>query len=357
MKMPTRRCCAYLDRADAALRENPDKAEILADLEQAIADKCARFLGPGKTVVLKSEIDQIIVEMGPVEGGERSPAGQSDEPRGTADQAKPEAGAPKRLYRIKEGAMIAGVCAGLAAYFHMDVTLVRVLFVIGTFITSGAAILAYFVMMMVIPEANTSGEHAAAYGLPFNAQEIVDRATKFAKGNQAWRRQWRRKQRQFRREWQREWRSALDDQPRWRADDIPGAIFVGAMVPIFFVINAALFVAFWFAIYSLATTGVILGWTIPAGMPFWVAVADPLRPLHHHHLPALSRAASVVSRLRTLPGVRDLEWPDLAHRGRSPALVWLATSNGDSRLRSEPSGDVARHLGKPAGALRPEAST
>ena len=54
-------------------------------------------------------------------------------------------------------------------------------------------------------------------------------------------------------------------------DDIPGAIFVGAMVPIFFVINAALFVAFWVAIYSLATTGAILGWTIPPGMPFWVA--------------------------------------------------------------------------------------
>ena len=32
---------AYLGRAEAQLHDNPDRAEILADLEQAIADKCA----------------------------------------------------------------------------------------------------------------------------------------------------------------------------------------------------------------------------------------------------------------------------------------------------------------------------
>ena len=32
---------AYLERARATLADNPDKAEIIRDLEQAIADKCA----------------------------------------------------------------------------------------------------------------------------------------------------------------------------------------------------------------------------------------------------------------------------------------------------------------------------
>src|SRR5262249_48718950 len=36
---------AYLDRAERQLRDNPDRAEILADLEQAIAEKCLRYLG------------------------------------------------------------------------------------------------------------------------------------------------------------------------------------------------------------------------------------------------------------------------------------------------------------------------
>ena len=35
----------YLASAERALASNPDRAEIMADLEQAIADKCQKFLG------------------------------------------------------------------------------------------------------------------------------------------------------------------------------------------------------------------------------------------------------------------------------------------------------------------------
>src|SRR5215813_12102691 len=45
----------YLAGAETQLKDNPDRAEILADLEQAIADKCRRFLGPTKTVVTETE--------------------------------------------------------------------------------------------------------------------------------------------------------------------------------------------------------------------------------------------------------------------------------------------------------------
>ena len=46
----------YLAGAETALAANPDRAEIMADLEQAIAEKCQRFLGPHKAVVSASEI-------------------------------------------------------------------------------------------------------------------------------------------------------------------------------------------------------------------------------------------------------------------------------------------------------------
>ena len=55
---------AYLESADRQLRDNPDRAEIVADLEQAIADKCAGFLGPHKSVVTTAEVDRIIRDMG-----------------------------------------------------------------------------------------------------------------------------------------------------------------------------------------------------------------------------------------------------------------------------------------------------
>src|SRR6185437_15181927 len=59
---------AYLQVAEQRLAGNPDQLEILADLEQAIADKCLRYLGPHKNVVNAEEVAAVLREMGPVDG-------------------------------------------------------------------------------------------------------------------------------------------------------------------------------------------------------------------------------------------------------------------------------------------------
>ncbi len=58
----------------------------------------------------------------------------------------------KKLVRSREGRVIAGVCAGLADYFGMDVTVVRVIVAAIAVITGGTGVLAYFVAWAVIPE-------------------------------------------------------------------------------------------------------------------------------------------------------------------------------------------------------------
>src|SRR5204863_9803700 len=104
--------CRYLDTAQTQLKDNPDRAEILSDLEQAIAEKCRNFLNPQKTVVTTLEIDQIIKEMGPVDGdaGASEFKGFGAASANAARDRKP----PKRLFRIREGKQIEGVCMGLA---------------------------------------------------------------------------------------------------------------------------------------------------------------------------------------------------------------------------------------------------
>src|SRR5215510_4295346 len=67
---------AYLERAEARLADSPDRAEVMADLEQAIGEKCRTTLGPHKTVVSSLEISKIIEEMGPVESPDQK-AGES----------------------------------------------------------------------------------------------------------------------------------------------------------------------------------------------------------------------------------------------------------------------------------------
>jgi phage shock protein PspC (stress-responsive transcriptional regulator) len=270
---------AYLERAQAQLKENPDKAEIVADLEQAIADKCAHFLRPHKNVLSLAEIEDVLKQMGPVQ----TDGAQASESAAAHEQPHAAASSwdtPKRLYQIREGAMLSGVCTGIAAYFNIDVTIVRILFVVLALLTGGIWLLVYIAMMLVIPFANTDEERAAAAGAPFNAQEVIDRAKKHYgefKNHKEWRRHWR----QQRREWRRKWH----DGAYWWAHNLQrnvhqfstpsgyGAQLVaGLLIPILAILSALVFILWIVAIVQLATSGSIFGWAIPASMPLWVSI-------------------------------------------------------------------------------------
>lgn len=169
---------AYLAEAAARLGGNPDALEIVRDLEQSIAEKCQRLLGPGKNVVTTAEIEQILREVGPVDSTAGSyhvpPAGTS-----TAHQ-------PKRLYQIREGAIVSGVANGLAAYFNLDPTIVRVAWVMAAVFEMmrgdrppAMTIGFYGLLMFVVPYAKTLEQRAAAQGaaqsLPYKLQHAVER--------------------------------------------------------------------------------------------------------------------------------------------------------------------------------------
>ena len=187
---------AYLERAESRLKDSPDRAEVMADLEQAISEKCRATLGPHKTVVNTNEVERIIAEMGPVESADEK---AESEASGEAAGAGASTFTPpprKRLFQIREGAMWMGVCNGIAAYLNVDVTWVRIAFVVLTIFSSGLWFVVYLVLMFVVPVANTAEDRAAAFGMPFNTEELISRAKKnfeeFAQTHR-WRREWRRR--------------------------------------------------------------------------------------------------------------------------------------------------------------------
>lgn len=57
-----------------------------------------------------------------------------------------------RLRRSNTDKMISGVCGGIARYLGWDSTLVRVLFVVLTFLGWGAPIILYFILALVMPD-------------------------------------------------------------------------------------------------------------------------------------------------------------------------------------------------------------
>ena len=59
--------------------------------------------------------------------------------------------ARKRLVRPRAGRKAAGVCMGIAEYFDLDITLVRLVWLIASFMT-GIGLLAYPIAWIVIPE-------------------------------------------------------------------------------------------------------------------------------------------------------------------------------------------------------------
>jgi phage shock protein PspC (stress-responsive transcriptional regulator) len=271
---------AYLDEAARLLADDPDCREILADLEQAIGDRGARLLGAGQNVISAAQMRRILDEMGPVETGE--PAGPDASAAGAASDDGPAprgSAGPKRLYLIEEGAMVAGVCNGLAAYFGLDPTIVRLIFVGLLVLSTGFFGIAYLLLMFVVPTARTAEERAAARGLPFNAQELVDQAKQHYAGLKDSHQRWRAKRRrsQERAFWQPKERRAREEaqsRPFERPQPGYGArVAAGIVLPLIGAVSAALTVACIFALASLFATGGILGWSPPFEAPPWVAIA------------------------------------------------------------------------------------
>ncbi len=62
-----------------------------------------------------------------------------------------------RLYRATSDKKIAGVCSGLARYFGVDATLVRLLVAAGTIFSGGLGLIAYIVAWIIMPADKQAG--------------------------------------------------------------------------------------------------------------------------------------------------------------------------------------------------------
>lgn len=77
----------------------------------------------------------------------------------------------KQLYRVEEGKIFSGVCAGIAEYFNMDVGLVRVIFALA-FVFSGffPIIILYVILAAILP----SGVNSTYRNKGKNKEPIID---------------------------------------------------------------------------------------------------------------------------------------------------------------------------------------
>jgi phage shock protein PspC (stress-responsive transcriptional regulator) len=285
---------AYLDAASARLQGNPDRDEIISDIERAIGDKFRGRLNGFKTVIVAKEVDEVIAEMGPVEddsgakpAGESQAAGEGSRAESDADASGAAAGsgttgAPRRLYCLQDGAMLCGVCNGLGAYFQIDPTWVRLAFILLT-VFWGTGIVVYLVMALVIPTALSAEQKAAAFGAPATAREFIRRARQGyyeairgfpdRKARREWKRRFKQDMRDMRANFRSEARShAAEWRQRWYGATPAMSPGMGVALPLVSVLHGALTILWLAAIISLLATGALFGVILPAGMPVWAAI-------------------------------------------------------------------------------------
>ena len=152
----------YLKSVKKYFNKHEGKEEIVSDLESRMAEHFNERLSPGKQVMLKSDVEELIEIMGHVEDFAAEEEGR--------EGSKPKVS--KRFYRDPENRILAGVCAGLANYFEVDVRLVRLIFFIAIFF-GGIGILAYGLLWIFVPEAKTTAEKEEMAGYKFDLAGIA----------------------------------------------------------------------------------------------------------------------------------------------------------------------------------------
>ena len=152
----------FLSDAERRLTGNPDRSEILRDLEQAIADRCRERMRQDQSVITLDELEPALAAIGEVEPM------QTLQPSPTpGDAAHPP------LQQLSDRAYISGVCAGLARSANIDATLVRVIAVVLLFISGGGMILLYIALMLLIPYAPLEPHAAPLRKIPRRCREMV----------------------------------------------------------------------------------------------------------------------------------------------------------------------------------------
>lgn len=183
---------AYIKLSDylTALRsslEESEADEIMHDIEIRIVEILKDNMGK-REVVNDDDIEKVIAQIGKPEViEEQEEAYFSDKTANKKSRPSFSSAHQKQLFRDPENMKLAGVCSGLAAYFGMDVTWMRVIWT-ATFLimipAAGSALiilLLYAVLWLVLPKAETAADFLKMKGKPLNFDNLKEESSNIVK--------------------------------------------------------------------------------------------------------------------------------------------------------------------------------
>jgi phage shock protein PspC (stress-responsive transcriptional regulator) len=179
---------AYIKLSDYlnALRNSMDASEadeVIHDIEIRIVEIFRDSLGK-REVINDTDVEKVIAQIGSPEKIEEQEEAYYSEKNTRTKTSGTIYSDKKQLFRDPERQKIAGVCAGLAAYFGMEISWMRLIWV-GTFLflwvapgSSFLVIILYFILWAVLPKAETASDFLKMKGKPLNFDNLKEESSK-----------------------------------------------------------------------------------------------------------------------------------------------------------------------------------
>lgn len=156
----------YLNSITKKFLNTTEGNEIIADVEARIAELFQERIGDRKEVISIADVEHIIEVMGAPEEFEEV---VDEEESPIEDQQSKKSS--RRIYRDPDNRVLGGLASGIAAYFNVDPTIIRVIFVLFT-LFYGTSILVYALLWVIIPEAKTRSQKLEMRGQDINLSNI-----------------------------------------------------------------------------------------------------------------------------------------------------------------------------------------
>lgn len=168
---------SYLDGFEKSIGNKSDVKEVMEDVEARIAEIFAEHTQSNSRVVSIDLVNKVIALMG-IPETEEQPGNETSSANSTGTPPPFQESVRKRFYRDPDHAVIGGVCAGVAAYFKLDILLVRILFACAIPV-GGLGFWVYLVLWVAAPQAKTIVEKLEMRGEPVNAENIRNYSQKY----------------------------------------------------------------------------------------------------------------------------------------------------------------------------------
>lgn len=161
----------YLDKIRHHFSSDEGCDEIIAGIESRIAEVFHDKKKDPRRVITLTDVEDAIAQLGEPsqisgDNDEREKGSKGDDEKETDDDQ-----APKKLFRDPDNKYIGGVCGGLGAYFVIDPTWIRVIFLLTLFL-GGGGLIVYVILWIVMPKARTMGDRLSMKGEKPNLSNI-----------------------------------------------------------------------------------------------------------------------------------------------------------------------------------------